>query len=39
LQEARSATAAGDYARAAERVRAMQTRLGELMPEPAPRRR
>jgi len=39
LQEARSATAAGDYARAAERVRAMQTRLAELMPEPAPRRR
>jgi predicted S18 family serine protease len=39
LQEARSATAAGDYARAAERVNWLQTRLAELMPEPAPRRR
>jgi predicted S18 family serine protease len=39
LQEARSATAAGDYGRAAERVRWLQARLAELMPEPAPRRR
>jgi hypothetical protein len=39
LQEARSATAAGDYGRAAERVRSLQTTLAELMPEPAARRR
>jgi hypothetical protein len=39
LQEARSATAAGDYARAAERVKWIQGRLAELMPEPPPRRR
>lgn len=39
LQEARSATAAGDYGRAAERVKWIQGRLAELMPEPPPRRR
>jgi len=37
LQEARSAVAAGDYARAAERVTRVETRLDELVPERAPR--
>jgi hypothetical protein len=36
LQEARSAVAAGDYARAAERTRAVQNRLVELRPALGP---
>ncbi len=36
LQEARSAVAAGDYGRAAERTRAVQDRLAELRPALGP---